>query len=94
MKLLFTIPIGEADKGGDHYWRKTPGAPAEDALHHLFRHYHVLGEWFDIMDRINIRECREYFGSFYRTGSYEVERYKAIMERRKTNERDPLEAAD
>lgn len=94
LKILFTIPVGEEAKGGEYWWRATPGKPAEEALHQMFKHYHILGEWFDILDRVDWNRCREYFGTICRMTEPDVRKYKAIIERRKTNERDPLEETD
>lgn len=93
LRLLFTIPVGEEEKNGEYYWRKSAAMPAEDALHHLFRHYHVRGEWFDILDRLDWNRCREYFGTIYGTNCRDVQRYEHIMERRKkANGKDTLES--
>lgn len=90
LQLLFTIPVGRAVWNGNKYY-KTPGVPAEKLLHEMFSKYQVIGEWFDILQLIDVKKCREFFGALYTKGPRGAEHYKRIMERRKTNERDPLE---
>lgn len=82
LRLLFTIPIGPV-KRQDESLKSSAAITAEAALHNLFKNYHVRGEWFDILDRINVYRCRDYFGTVCSTREIDALRYREIVERRK-----------
>ena len=76
LNLLFTIPIGQ----GACWFH--PSSVAESALHLLFKKYRIRGEWFDILQKINVKQCIEYFGTITSTSKDDVNKARDYQNRR------------
>ena len=61
LKILFTIPIKLVRGGFSGDIDRT--LKAERFLQNVFREFHVRGEWFDIMNMIDVNEWAEHFGT-------------------------------
>ena len=77
LTLLFTIPIGYSNRAlGDTV------LVAESIIHEIFVDYHVNGEWYDILDKIDIPAFQRYYGALCIPGKESARAYKQIMQSR------------
>ena len=77
LTLLFTIPIGYSKRAlGDTV------LVAESIIHEIFVDYHVNGEWYDILDKIDIPAFQRHYGKLCLPGKESARAYKQIMQSR------------
>ena len=77
LSLLFTIPVGYSNRAlGDTV------LVAESIIHEIFVDYHVNGEWYDILNVIDIPAFQRHYGELCLPGKESARAYKQIMQSR------------